>query len=594
MEKNTFVSINHLSNKTFIVEDYQRGYKWGKLEIVQLLDDLQKHNESKGPYCLQPIIVKPLDNERYEVIDGQQRLTSLFLLMQYFADAESTIKYNIEYKTREYSKEFLLESDNFRKILESNDWDSFIASNTKNNNIDIYHFYEAYKSIDKWFKSINRQDFLQKIKDCLYIIWYDVTKGHLLNAENISAEKTFINFNANKVDLSGSELIKALFILDYEGTLTKEQKKHNAIELALEWDAIENKLQDDTFWYFICNNDKYNSSATRIDFLLDIVCGEVENKDKLAAYRIYERKINNESKKQEEWRKIKTTFYKLDEWYSDNKMYHYIGYLTATQLAKITDIIKESDEKNKTEFESFLTGKIDTELKKEREGVAVYILDNLNYDDPKTKKECARLLLLLNVMRYIKDKSQNKFPFNLYHLQEWSLEHINPQNPQDFEDIEQFKNWLLSIEPFFEKVEEKQQVELVKKEVNNANKDFKTFLKINAIEEFLKKAESLLETHSISNLALLDRVTNSVLSNRPYLEKRAIILNLDRKGIDAEGNNVYIPICTRDLFTKTYSYLNNKDVGMYFTTKDMVDYKKYIIDELADFLPTQPTKNVNV
>src|SRR4051812_42161971 len=104
----TFISINELQGKTFVVEDYQRGYKWGQTEITQLLNDIEKHDAAKGPYCLQPIIVKPMCNEQdaFEVIDGQERLTSLYLLFACL-DNSKIWQFTILYKTRTSSEAFL-------------------------------------------------------------------------------------------------------------------------------------------------------------------------------------------------------------------------------------------------------------------------------------------------------------------------------------------------------------------------------------------------------------------------------------------------------------------------------------------------------
>ena len=64
----------------FYLSDYQRGYRWTSEEIKLLLDDIY---ESAGkPYCLQPIVVKK-SNERFELIDGQQRLTTIYLICKY-------------------------------------------------------------------------------------------------------------------------------------------------------------------------------------------------------------------------------------------------------------------------------------------------------------------------------------------------------------------------------------------------------------------------------------------------------------------------------------------------------------------------------
>ena len=65
----------------FFVPDYQRGYRWGENEVKQLLEDI--YENGLKPYYLQPIVVKTIKNKSYELIDGQQRLTTLYLLLNY-------------------------------------------------------------------------------------------------------------------------------------------------------------------------------------------------------------------------------------------------------------------------------------------------------------------------------------------------------------------------------------------------------------------------------------------------------------------------------------------------------------------------------
>ena len=70
----------------FLVASYQRGYRWGREEVRQLLDDIRanaKAAEAKrttpADYYLQPIVVLRRDDGSWELVDGQQRLTTLFL-----------------------------------------------------------------------------------------------------------------------------------------------------------------------------------------------------------------------------------------------------------------------------------------------------------------------------------------------------------------------------------------------------------------------------------------------------------------------------------------------------------------------------------
>ena len=83
-------AIPELLDKKYYIPEYQRGYRWEKQQVLDLLNDLMTYfsGRTQGQfYCLQPIVVKEIeiDNENwYEVIDGQQRLTTLRIIMQIF------------------------------------------------------------------------------------------------------------------------------------------------------------------------------------------------------------------------------------------------------------------------------------------------------------------------------------------------------------------------------------------------------------------------------------------------------------------------------------------------------------------------------
>lgn len=85
----------------FFVPGYQRGYRWGPDEVDRLLADIW---ESSGePYYLQPVVVKQMADGRWELIDGQQRFTTLYLIFQYMRDQglqSAGAGYSIEYETR--------------------------------------------------------------------------------------------------------------------------------------------------------------------------------------------------------------------------------------------------------------------------------------------------------------------------------------------------------------------------------------------------------------------------------------------------------------------------------------------------------------
>lgn len=92
----------------FYVPSYQRGYRWGKQEVRQLLEDIRESNGAT--YYLQPLVVKRRDDDSWELVDGQQRLTTLYLIFRYLKRTHlpsAAINYSLTYATREGSTAYL-------------------------------------------------------------------------------------------------------------------------------------------------------------------------------------------------------------------------------------------------------------------------------------------------------------------------------------------------------------------------------------------------------------------------------------------------------------------------------------------------------
>ena len=73
----------------YAIPRYQRAYAWEEKEIEQLIDDICDDNDPKRDYYIGSLIVarrKAGDGVEYEVIDGQQRLTTIYLLLQCLLD----------------------------------------------------------------------------------------------------------------------------------------------------------------------------------------------------------------------------------------------------------------------------------------------------------------------------------------------------------------------------------------------------------------------------------------------------------------------------------------------------------------------------
>ena len=119
-------TINELREMKFFIPSYQRGFRWSEKEVTDLLDDVSEFTpkqigdtDKKTWYCLQPIVIRMIskkqhnigDKELYEVIDGQQRLTTIYLILYYlnqlYTEENREPLFELNYETRPTSHTFL-------------------------------------------------------------------------------------------------------------------------------------------------------------------------------------------------------------------------------------------------------------------------------------------------------------------------------------------------------------------------------------------------------------------------------------------------------------------------------------------------------
>ena len=100
MKNTPLKNISELKNNIFKILIYQRGYRWTEQQVIDLLNDInefmERNHGKEEIYCLQPLVVKEKDSS-WEVIDGQQRLTTIKIVLACLKEQTS---YTIEYKTR--------------------------------------------------------------------------------------------------------------------------------------------------------------------------------------------------------------------------------------------------------------------------------------------------------------------------------------------------------------------------------------------------------------------------------------------------------------------------------------------------------------
>lgn len=213
--------------------------------------------------CLQPLVVarrQRSDGEHgfyWEVIDGQQRLTTIFLVLS----ALSEKPYSIEYETPYADDAYLLDRSRF----------------TPATHLDSYYLNEAYQIIEEWFKELlgdKKDEFRSALVDpdeyIPQFIWYNVT-AEVEQNERLAID-IFDRLNVGKIRLTNAELIKALFMISLSEP-NPQEKYRKQLEIGHQWDSIELALNQPLFWNFICQDtDRY---ITRIEYLFDILMKKV-------------------------------------------------------------------------------------------------------------------------------------------------------------------------------------------------------------------------------------------------------------------------------------------------------------------------------
>lgn len=512
----------------FLVPSYQRGYRWGETEVVRLLDDIYS-TEGKRNYCLQPVVVRKND-DRFELIDGQQRLTTIYLIYRFmneeslgFIDAP---RFTLSYETREKSEDFLKSIDESRK----------------DENIDFWFLCAAYDSIKKWFYEKDRKSTLTNVNkyfdEIVKIIWYEVS-------ESEDAISLFTRLNIGKIPLTNAELVKAVFLSKDTGEDVDKEKQE---EISLQWDNMEKELHNNSLWYFLTNETNVEYQ-TKIDLILDLIAKKPAN-NRETYYTFFKFDEMHQSYSLDNiWRSIQQTFLVLKDWHGNHELYHKIGYLIASGGLTLQKIFDLSKDKTKDDFRDSLDGFIRDSIKIKGN------YSDLSYEKLQDQKKITTLLLLFNVESVRRNGAHSQwFPFDKYKFGKggkvtWSLEHIHAQQSEGLRTQEMWKKWLTLHIPSVKSVSDDSE-KLVGSMKDAIAKDKLERHEFDAIQQ---KVVDLLSVkgnteylHSIANMALLSSADNAALNNSTFDVKRNEIIKMDKAGR-------YIPFCTRMVFLKYYT-----------------------------------------
>lgn len=634
MLKEGFNGLNKLS---FFIKPYQRGFRWdAKNNVRVLLDDLFSYSEANSGlfektrinylldfsdidfYCLQTLTVKNLGNANWEVIDGQQRLTCVFLIymvLSYFCGRVNT-PYEIIYERE--GKSFSLSetiSKYFKKLPEfstvdprdvlQNEWNNDNEKNQwfedtinhveelfRNENhisgsydIDSYYVRNAMVEIFRFVSEGKDQTQINTLLECIkrniFFLWYVVPEDIELSSEDV-----FLKINSGAIPLTNAELVKSLVL---------RSDRNDVKYMSRKWEEMERGLSSNELWAFMAGNYE---SDTRIDLLLDVFA--INNADEgnlyhgvssnnpyalFDWYNEYGKKTSS-SFAENILNALKDEYDRILEWYEDVEIYHYIGLLTLFQklgfrfdksyrnqqeLLRFL-LIKSDEVASKADFIKYLKKCIidclKMGLKKDQKDIKVSELVNtsetLNYLDDKKRVEA--ILWLLNVCETV-ESNDNKV--------------IEKKNNKIISTS--YKEYICRRFPFSEALSGGWSLEHIFPQHPEDN-DTAGIEEYNAEVENLPSEKRLKEddVHYIYNMALLDKNLNTSLQNRMLCKKRS-------KLIEEIGKGSFVPPSTINAFMLYYDisssdvddHISNNQIGddwNYWTINDADHYLKAIID----------------
>lgn len=532
------------------ISSYQRGYRWKAEEQVQaLLDDVkdfcQQQQQIDEIYCLQPIVVAKGQDEKgefWEVIDGQQRLTTLFLLLHVLGEKV----YDIDFEVRVNSAHLLTD------IVAGKAVDT-------DKSPDAYFMSEAYNYIKDWVgkqtqgnaesKSLDVKKLLTQVQ----VIWYEVALTSATTAEQEKEKIDIFNrLNIGKIPLDDAELLRALFLNHIVGESTHDDVLLKGI-FATEWQEMEYFLQKDDVWGFLNPEDK--AMRNRILLLFRLVA-QAKTSQGRATFCYFEnelRKLSHEerrSKVQDYWKETKRLFAFIRACYNDRHMYHILGLCFALKAINLNELHSLSRNVRKSELCERFKERIKSKFKEVK-------LEELSYENKRA--DIQRVLLLFNVLTMDQQDSlsQQRFPFHKYHQNVWSLEHIHAQKSEAVQGNigEQLANMHKELEEL-----DKAEIPELQSHIKKILSELTTLQEKESLEEedirmfnqLMQNFDALFSDdassgmHEMSNMALLTSGDNAALNNSCFAYKRIKLLQLERKG-------KFIPPCTHNVFLKVYS-----------------------------------------
>lgn len=560
-------------DKEFVIPNYQRGYKWAVKEksdsaVEKLCEDLVYANKEQE-YFLQGVTVVE-ENEKVILIDGQQRTTTLYLILWYLKKLNNlTLTYDI----RESSKEFIND-------LKNKEFELFEESNEDSQ--DVHYFKQAIKQINEKLKDEKQDEFTNFLLDKVTILYIVIDRD--------KATKTFTMMNGSKATMLQEELVKAELLRKISLPEDIEKRVSTSVEdnlaelkeiISIDWEtnALRSRYAREwDKWLYWWNKDdvkEFFDCENPLGYLIKFYLKHKEgNKKKIEGKKLFDTfsELLNENGKTEK-QKTKLVFKELrdlqksfEDIFRNPKVHNYLKLsliCTGDNDDKLNIVKYFIDEKSNiealsdyakwrlvgaTHLEIVNPEKSSSETTKEER--ALDALDQLSkpfvYFEDSAKLHAFRQLLRLNIEE--DNNFKRKFDFNIWGNK--SLEHIHPKSK------------------VFHKVEIKQEDGSVKHFFKNGNDEDLGENEPIGIEWLNRdEMDEGCSEHCIGNLVLLYGNNNSTFGAKSFTEKKDAYFNIDPN----------TPFESRHLL-HTISVFSKSDWGI----KEILENKNKFIERIKE------------
>lgn len=588
----------------FNVPDYQRGYRWGEDQIETFLDDITKaRDRGEKSYFLQAIVVKKIGEKEgqpvWELIDGQQRLTTAWLLGQLLHKRypeDQSLDFSLDYKSRPDSAIFL------RTLAETG-----VAPEDTDSNVDFWHMAQAMDVMRDWaVRERKLATFYEFFRENVQLLWHE-------DGPEADAASHFVSLNSGRIPLQDAELCRAVLLagkhMNVDRELPPELKKtdedllkrlkaaqirNHQILMGSAWDRIERELREKPLWGFL------NGPAdlpVHMDYLLQIIFNKNEFSGQHPCFNEIEKRLYSADEPQDSiaiWNRISFEFDRLACWFQDNNYYHWLGYLSALKLNRNEPgfwhkLLESAGNETEERFKKDVLSRIRAAVFPRDEG------ENLDLEAFEYGQQGTENMLLLFNVEYARRAIGLgvRFPFHEHNRLRWSLEHINAQNIDMRNDQEAWRKWLdLHIHY------------LSLADADEADAAFEAFLgkcralvkqeKITAEEFRPLRAEieayvgsPVIRQDSVLNLVLLDLSKNAALSNSIFAIKKGQIQSWLSYGEDLENpdnGDFYVPIGTQAVLMRHFT--DGSAASPIWSPEDMEGYRRALENILSFYWPS--------